>query len=165
MKKIVLFVCLLSSVARLNAQIKIESPSDLKNYLPHDLYGYVEDGNGYSAELKNEDGNYFVAAKKYSKAKQMLTIVAFDYRAASPQLSKVTSAFQLDKLVDDTDTYSLTSILLGCKTQELLNKKDNSAQIFLYCGNRFLITVSSASENLVFLKTIVEQINPTKLPN
>lgn len=147
------------------AQVTITSPEDLKNWLPSTFQGFAADQDSYGAELSQDNAPYFLAAKKYTKGSSVVSIVVFDYRKASERLEAVTKTWTQDKKTDEETLYSAHSMVAGCKAQEFFDKKSKTAQVYLYHANRYLITISSSTEDLSLLKTVAENLQPTRLAN
>lgn len=145
------------------AQTKIESSVDLQNWLPASLLGFTAGSDSYNAELSQDNAPYFIAAKKYSKGNSIMSIVVFDYRKSSERLQKTTDAWVKDKVSEDDGIYSASVTIAGCKAQEFVDKSKKTSQLYLYHNNRYLITISSASEDVSFLKTVAENLQPTRL--
>lgn len=164
MKNLLLFFFLVAAHGVV-AQATISSPEDLKNWLPSTFLGFSADPDSYGAELTQDNAPYFLAAKKYTKGSSVVSIVVFDYRKPSERLEAVTKTWTPDKKTDEETLYSAHSMVAGCKAQEFFDKKSKTAQLYLYHANRYLITISSGTEDLSLLKTVAENLQPTRLAN
>lgn len=164
MKKLFFLLLLLEYAHASQAQIKIDSPEALKNWLPTSLLGFAAEPESYSAELIQDNAPYFVAAKKYTKGSAVVNIVVFDYRKSSERIRSVTDFWSMGKEIDDALISSANAMVAGCKSQELVDKSKKSAQLYLYHADRYLITISSATEDVAFLKSVAENLRPTNLP-
>ena len=164
MKNPILFLFLVASHWAV-AQTTITSPDDLKNWLPATFLGFSADPDSYAAELTQDNRPYFLAAKKYTKESSVVSIVVFDYRKVSERIQNASNAWTLDKKIDEETIHSAHSMVAGCKAQEFFDKKSKTAQVYLYHANRYLITISSSTEDVSLLKTVAESLQPTKLPN
>lgn len=164
MRKIALLV-LLVATQELVAQTKIDSPIDLQNWLPASLLGFTADPDSYHAELTQDNAPYFVAAKKYTNGSVTMSIVVFDYRKSVERLQRTTDSWVQDKVSESEGIYSANAMIAGCKAQEFVDKNKKTSQLYLYHHNRYLITLSSTTEDVSLLKTAVETLQPTKLPN
>lgn len=160
-----IFACLLVFVATQGvlAQTKIDSPVDLQNWLPASLLGFTAGADSYNAELSENNAPYFMAAKKYTKGNSNISIVVFDYRKSSERLQKTTDAWVKDKVGEDEGIYSASAMIAGCKAQEFVDKGKKTSQLYLYHNNRYLITLSSPTEDVSFLKSVAENLQPTRL--
>jgi hypothetical protein len=161
-----LLVPILSIVVSMSAmaQQALRTPEDLKNWLPSEIPGYVADKDAYAAEQNQLGNTYFIAAKKFTKDQAVVSIVAFDYRKKSEQIEKSVALWALDKKMEDDKVYSINSMVAGCKAQETFDKIKNTAQLYLYHEDRYLITLTSTAENLEFLKTVAANLPLTSLP-
>jgi hypothetical protein len=162
-----LLVCIVLSITLLNsakAQLKIDSPADLSNWLPATVAGYVAAEDVYSAELSQDGAPYFITAKRYTAGAKTVSIVVFDYRKVSERITKATSSWVLGKKYEDDAQLTSNSMVAGCKTTELHDKAKNTTQLYLYCADRYLITVSATAENLDFLRQVAETLSPSTLP-
>jgi hypothetical protein len=162
MKNLILFLFLVATHWAV-AQTTITSPDGLKNWLPASLLGFSADVDSYGAELSQDNAPYFLAAKKYTKGSSVLSIVIFDYRKPSERLQSAVSTWTQDKKIDEEALFSAHSMVAGCKAQEFFDKKSKTSQLYLYYGTRYLITISSGTEDLSMLKTVAENLQPTKL--
>lgn len=145
------------------AQAKIDSPEALKNWLPASVLGFEADPDSYSAELLQQNTPYFIAAKKYTKGSSIMSIVVFDYRTSSDRVKMALDAWEADKKNEDAGLYSANVMVAGCKAQEFVDKEKKSAQLYIYHQNRYLITLSSGTEDISFLKSVAENLKPTSL--
>lgn len=162
MRKIVLLFLFVAAHEVL-AQTKIDSSVDLQNWLPTNLLGFVAEADSYNAELMQDNAPYFVAAKKYAKGNVTMSIVVFDYRKPSERLLQTTNAWVKDKVSNDEGIYSANVMIAECKAQEFIDKNKKTSQLYLYHHNRYLITISSTTEDAAFLKTVAENLQPTRL--
>lgn len=165
MKRLVLLSMLLSYFVVASAQSKIESPEDLKNWLPSAINGYTAGADSYAAELQQDGSPYFMVAKKYTKGGNTISIVVLDYRKSSTRISNITSNWNPDKQSDDAALYSANTLIAGCKAQELVDKTKKTSQIYLYHADRYLVTISSPSEDITFLKTLATGLALSNLTN
>lgn len=163
MRKIAL-VLLLIAAQQVSAQAKIDTPVDLQNWLPANLFGFMADPDSYHAELMQDNAPYFVAAKKYTKGSVTMSIVVFDYRKSVERLQRTADSWEQDKVIENEAIYSANAMVAGCKAQEFVDKNKKTSQLYVYHGNRYLITLSSTTEDVSFLKTVAEALQPTKLP-
>lgn len=146
------------------AQLKIDSSEDLKNWLPETILEFKAETESYSAELAQDNTAYRVAAKKYAKGDLILSIVIFDYKEPSEKIKKATDAWEQNKRIDDPAIYSASSMIAGCKAQELIDKNKKTSQLYLYFADRYLITLSLTIEDSSLLKTVAENLHPMNLP-
>lgn len=162
-----LFVCAILSIILPNigkAQLKIDSPADLSNWLPATVSGYTAAEDVYSAELSQDGASYFITAKKYIAGDKNLSIVAFDYRGVSNRIVNATTSWVLDKKYEDEAQLTSNSMVAGCKAIGLYDKNKKTTQLYLYLANRYLITLSATAENLDFLKQVAQALSPSTLP-
>lgn len=165
MKSHVFHCLLLFCFSFTQAQSKIESTEELKNWLPSTLEGYTAETDSYAAELQQDGLPYFMAAKKYVKGNATLSVVIFDYRKVSERIRSITSDWDPNKRTDDDTIYSSNTMIDGCKAQELVDKTKKTALLYLYHADRYLLTISSSSENIDFLKTVAHNLPLTNLTN
>lgn len=164
MKKLT-FLLLFVATQGVFAQAAITSPEELKNWLPSILVGFTADADSYAAELTQDNVPYFLVAKKYTKGSAVVSVVVFDYRKVSERIQSATNTWAADKKIEEETLYSAHTMVAGCKAQEFVDKKSKTTQLYLYHANRYLITISSGTEDLSFLKTMAENLQPAKLPN
>jgi hypothetical protein len=162
-----LFGCIVLSITLLSstkAQLKIDSPADLSNWLPATVAGYTAAKDVYTAELSQDGAVYFITAKKYTAGAKTVSIVVFDYRGVSERIVKATSSCVLDKKYEDDAQFNSNSMVAGFKTVELYEKNKKTTQLYLYFADRYLITLSATAQNLDFLKQVAETLSPSTLP-
>jgi len=164
MKNLFIVLLVITASVSAKAQVKIDSPSDLGNWLPTNLSGYDVDKNVYSAELSQDGAPYFITAKKYVSGEKVLSIVVFDYRKVSDRITKATTSWSLDKKHEDSNQRVSNRVIAGCKASESFDKAKNTSQVYLYCADRYLITLSATAENTDFLVQVAEKLSPTDLP-
>jgi hypothetical protein len=164
MKNLSLLVFAIAIALKAYPQVSLKSPQDLKNWLPAEIAGYEAGKEDYSDELSQDGNSYFISAKKYTKGQSVISIVAFDYRKKSENITKATTLWEANKKMEDDKLYSINSMVAGCKAQETLDKAKNTAQLYLYYADRYLITLAATGENLDFLKTVAGSLPLTSLP-
>jgi hypothetical protein len=164
MKTLFNFVILFVITLPATAQLKIESHTDLRDWLPATLLGYNADENVYSAELKQDGEPYFMTAKKYQNGGKVLSIVAFDYRKTSERITKATASWSADRKYEDAKQRIADTMVAGCKANESYDKINNAAQMYIYKGDRYLITLSATAESTDFLAEVVQKLSPANLP-
>lgn len=164
MKRTSIFIFLFFTVTILSAQQEFNTPEDLKAWLPDEIAGYTQDTDNHSSEQQLQGKVYFIAAKQYKKAQESISVVIIDYRTSSQAITSVTSAWEDGKEINNDLIQSKNITIGNNKAKEVYDKKNNSSQLYVYYGERYLITISTKSENIGLLKQVITNLPFSRLP-
>jgi hypothetical protein len=164
MKSIGLFTLFFFTVIVLSAQQKINTPEDLKAWLPKEVAGYTEDVDNHSSEQQLQGKSYFIAAKQYKNAQEAISVVVIDYRTSVQVITAVTSVWEDGKEVNNEFLQSKNLTIGGNKVKEIYDKKNNSSQLYVYHKDQYLITISIKGDNIDLLKQVITNLPLSRLP-
>lgn len=139
------------SVQTLSAQ-KLLQPEALSKLIPTKVVGYHEDGDMRGSQKAIGDVRYSVCERRFSKGKQKIKILLFDYKDAQIMFKQAMKNGQNNKGLE-TDSLVLRNIeAANYVGWETYNSKTASSQIFLGIADRFFLMLSAENLDLISLQ-------------
>lgn len=134
-----LFLALL--ISEFSFAQRVLNPEEIADLLPKKVKGFYDDGDSKSSLMKLGDIRYSLSERKFSKGKQKIKFLLFDYKEASIMYKQAMRKWN-NELVD-SDTLIFKNITMtNCTGWESYNKRSESSQIFLGICNRFFLMIS-----------------------
>jgi hypothetical protein len=146
------------------AQQEFQTHEDLKAWLPEELSGYIQDADNHSSEQQMQGSTYFIAAKQYKKASDVISLVIVDYRKSATVITATTSVWEEGRTVDNDIIQSRDTNIANNKAKEVYDKKNGASQLYLYYKDRYLITLSTKGDNVNLLKQVATNLPFSRLP-
>ncbi len=163
MKKVLLSILFAVFVSITFAQKPIQTHLDLKTWLPDQVMDLKAEADSYSSE-QQQGQTYFIAAKMYKNSSTQVSVVVVDYRAKSKIVTDHLTEWEEGKTTESDVTKTIDILVGNTKAKEVVEKKKNSSQLYLYHADRYLITLSAPQDNGQLLKNMAANLQLSTLP-
>lgn len=152
--KMLLLICFVLFAESYVQGQSVLKPEEITRLVPSEFKGYYEDGDSKSSLIKMGDIRYSLCERRFSKTKQKIKILLFDYKEA-PIMYKQAMRKWNNEIVE-TDTLILRHIEReNCTGWESYNKQAGTAQIFLGICDRFFLMISGENVELASLQDVL----------
>ncbi len=142
---------------------KVLDPKDISKLLPTKIKGFYEDGDSKSSLIKLGDLRYSLSERKFSKGKQKIKFLIFDYKEATIMYKQAMRKWNNEYVV--TDSLILRSVTMyNCSGWESYNKHAGTSQIFLGVCDRFFLMLSGEEVALDQLEEAAALFDFTTFP-
>lgn len=128
-------------------------PDAISKLVPEKVKGFYEDGETKASLVKMGTLRYSLCERKFSKGKQKIKILLFDYKEASIMYKQAMRKWNTE--VVETDSLILRNVEMeNCTGWESYNRQAGTAQIFLGICDRFFLMISAENMELYNLKEV-----------
>lgn len=146
------------AVNTLSAQ-KLLPPEALSKLIPNKIAGFYEEGDIRGSQKAIGDISYSVCERRFTKGKQKVKILLFDYKDAQIMFKQAMKNGQNNKSVE-TDSLILRNIAAtNYVGWETYSRKTASSQIFLGIADRFFLMLSAENLDLASLQNVLSNFN------
>lgn len=145
---------ILLSVQTLSAQTLLH-PEALAKLIPNKIGDYREDGDMRGSQKAIGNVSYSVCERRFSKGKQKIKILLFDYQDAQIMFKQ---AMKNSRNNTDVETDSLISRNIEATNYvgwETYSSKAATSQIFLGIEDRFFLMLSAENVDLINLQRLL----------
>jgi hypothetical protein len=149
---------MLLAVQTLSAQ-KLLPPEALSKLIPNKIGGYHEDGDMRGSQKAIGDIRYTVCERRFSKGKQKVKILLFDYKEAQIMFKQAMKNAQNNKGLETDSLVSRNIAATNYIGWETYSRKAASSQIFLGIADRFFLMLSAENIDLTSLQSILSGFN------
>lgn len=136
---------------------------ELIKLVPQKIQGYTMQEEGRVSDMKVGTLKYSLCEKKFTRGKQIIKFLLFDYTEAPIMYSQAMKRSTPEFL--QTDSLILRPLIFeNGKGWESYSLKSSSSQIFMGISNRFFLMISGENVNLDKLKEVSDLFNYTNFP-
>lgn len=130
------------------------SPEAIAKLMPTKVKGYNQDGDLRSSMMKMGDLRYTLCERRFTKNKQSIKILLFDYKEASIMYQQAMKRWTSPHIVTDSVVFRNISSenYVGW---ESFNRVSSTTQIFVGVKDRFFIMISADNVELASLQEIL----------
>lgn len=146
-----------------NAQ-QVLNQTEIAKLLPNKLSGYYKDGDTKASLINLGNLKYSLCEKRFSKGKQKIKMLLFDYKEASIMYNQAVRKWAHDVVV--TDSLVLRNITVeDGQGWETYNRQNHNSQIFLGIKERFFLMISADNVPLDDLQEILKSVPLRNFPD
>jgi hypothetical protein len=151
-------VLILLSVHTLSAQ-KLLQPEALSKLIPNKILGFHEDGDMRGSQKAIGDVRYSVCERRFSKGKQKVKILLFDYKDAEVMFKQAMKGGRNNAALETDSLISRNIEAANYVGWETYSSRSASSQIFLGIADRYFLMLSAENVDLVSLQTVLSNFN------
>jgi hypothetical protein len=159
LKVMIIFMIGIFSCGVLQAQDKVLSPQEIRKLVPGPMEGFTEKENSKGKLIQIGNLKYSLSEQQFSRGKQSIRILLFDYGDAPIMYSQATKAWK-DFYPLTTDSTSLQPIGMElCTGWESYNRRNNQSGIYAGIRDRYFLTITGEAVDLGTLKNLLNQFH------
>lgn len=130
------------------------TPDAIAKLMPTKVKGYNQDGDLRSSTMKMGDLRYTLCERRFTKKKQSIKILLFDYKEANIMYQQAMKRWTSPHIVTDSVVFRniSTDTYLGW---ESYNRKSSTTQIFVGIKDRFFLMISADNVELASLQEVL----------
>jgi hypothetical protein len=158
------FIFLLTILVTISyAQTLTQEEKALENWLPANIGEYELDGLPMTVTSKSSEKPYSMSSKNYKKGTSVLAIIIFDYKDNPALLKKYTSSW-ISSAEDESKRSSSKLTVDELPAWESVDKKANTAQLYVNIKDRYLLFLSVTGNSPEFLRSAAKNLKLRELP-
>ena len=151
-------VFIVSAGQTLSAQ-KLLPPEALSKLIPNKIGGFYEDGEMRGSQRSIGDVSYSVCERRFSKGKQKVKILLFDYKDAQIMFKQAMKNGMNNKGLETDSLISRNITAANYTGWETYSRRAASSQIFLGIADRFFLMLSAENVDLTSLQSVLSNFN------
>lgn len=154
----ILLVFIVLAGQTLSAQ-KLLPPESLSKLIPNKIGGFYEDGEMRGSQRSIGDVSYSVCERRFSKGKQKVKILLFDYKDAQIMFKQAMKNGMNNKGLETDSLISRNITAANYTGWETYSRRAASSQIFLGIADRFFLMLSAENVDLISLQSVLSNFN------
>jgi hypothetical protein len=154
----ILLVFIVLAGQTLSAQ-KLLPPESLSKLIPNKIGGFYEDGEMRGSQKAIGDLSYSVCERRFSKGKQRVKILLFDYKDAQIMFKQAMKNGLNNKGLETDSLISRNITAANYTGWETYSRSAASSQIFLGIADRFFLMLSAENVDLNSLQSVLSNFN------
>ncbi len=154
----ILLVFIVLAAQTLSAQ-KLLPPEALAKLIPNKITGFYEDGAMRGSQKAIGDVRYSVCERRFSKGKQKVKILLFDYQDAQIMFKQAMKNGMNNKGLETDSLISRKITAANYTGWETYSRSAASSQIFLGIADRFFLMLSAENVDLISLQSVLSNFN------
>ena len=141
------------------------SAEEVKKLVPDYLEGFNHDVEVKAKLIKVGDLQYSLCEHRFTKGKQSVRVLLFDYKDAQIMYKQVTKEWKnYSSVISDSLTFRSVK-LTNCTGWESYHKNSSTSQIYIGICDRFLLNLTGEGVELEILKNFLSGFRFEKFPN
>ena len=158
------FILLLTSLTcEIFSQSLTQEEKALEDWLPASIGEYKLDGAPMTVTSRSGEKPYSMSSKNYKKGSSVLGVIIFDYKNNPDLLKKYTSSW-ISSPPEDKVKHSAKLTIDELPAWESVDKKENTAQLYINIKDRYLLFLSVSGNSAGFLRTAAKNLKLRELP-
>ena len=162
--RIFLVLFLSATVVRGWSQGSVLSPEEMRKLVPARVEGFREEDNIKGKLIQIGNLRYSLCEHRFSKGKQMIRVLLFDYKDAPIMYSQATRDWKNFFPVTSDTTILRPFGMEFCKGWESFNKRNNFSQIYAGICDRYFLNLTGEGVELETLKGVFNQFHFEQFP-
>jgi hypothetical protein len=163
MKVVFILIFLLPGLASSGQQRELKS-KEMRSLLPDKIKGFHSEEGFINKRLKIGTISYTLCEKKFSKGKQSIKLLLFDFVNADIMYKQAMYSLHDGEAIE-TDSIVMRAILLDNSTGwESYRKSSQQSQVVLGVCNRFFLSMTGDKVDLALLKSVLDLVPIAKYP-